>query len=326
MYLLYFYFIVFLLIDRFDTPKRLGTDFTVLLLTKTNECEFICPQLVPYVLTTYGPHFVGKHRDAFQRSSLCDLPLHELATMRPRRGIIRNSLTCRDCERIQFPVPRHIAGSTGFHWVLSQKIIRRLRYVAIRFTTQAPRNDPANCPHPRLHWLGVKLDTAGTPPTHNNLPAAETCKTRPHCNLWRLAPPTPPPSFERKPALLTGAMAHVIATWRRLPWQRRIRSIRQDPCVWSPHGVKLSSADYNHWYLPLRVPCPKPERTGFKGRGEIKKTIDMMIIRGIHGYYIQETWLLGNISRTTRGHLLLHHGMKKNHTTGVVQAAELPSS
>ena len=38
----------------------------------------------------------------------------------------------------------------------------------------------------------------------------------------------------------------------------------------------------------------------------------MMLEWGIHGYCIQETWLLGSLSRTIRGHLLIHHGMTKN--------------
>ena len=34
-----------------------------------------------------------------------------------------------------------------------------------------------------------------------------------------------------------------------------------------------------------------------------------MIKKGIHGYCLQETWLLGTFSKTIGGHLLLHHGM-----------------
>ena len=32
-------------------------------------------------------------------------------------------------------------------------------------------------------------------------------------------------------------------------------------------------------------------------------------MRGIHSYFLQDTWLLGEISRKIRGHLLIHHGM-----------------
>ena len=35
----------------------------------------------------------------------------------------------------------------------------------------------------------------------------------------------------------------------------------------------------------------------------------MMIVRGVHGYCMQEIWLLGTFSTTIRGHFLLHHGM-----------------
>ena len=38
-------------------------------------------------------------------------------------------------------------------------------------------------------------------------------------------------------------------------------------------------------------------------------TIKNIIKRGIHGFYMQETWILGLFFRMIRGHLLLHHIM-----------------
>ena len=49
---------------------------------------------------------------------------------------------------------------------------------------------------------------------------------------------------------------------------------------------------------------------GLTGEEKLEKTIDFMIVRGIHGYCLQETWLIGKFYRTIRGHLLIHHGMK----------------
>ena len=48
---------------------------------------------------------------------------------------------------------------------------------------------------------------------------------------------------------------------------------------------------------------------GLTGGDNLEKTIELMITRGIHGYCLQETWLLRAFSRNIRGHLLLHHGM-----------------
>ena len=48
---------------------------------------------------------------------------------------------------------------------------------------------------------------------------------------------------------------------------------------------------------------------GLTGRDKLKKTIKVMIKKGIQGYCFQETWLLGTFSKTIRGHLLLHHVM-----------------
>ena len=46
---------------------------------------------------------------------------------------------------------------------------------------------------------------------------------------------------------------------------------------------------------------------GLKVKEKIEKTIDMIIVRGVHGYCMQETWLLGMFSTTIQGPLLLHH-------------------
>ena len=44
---------------------------------------------------------------------------------------------------------------------------------------------------------------------------------------------------------------------------------------------------------------------------KLDKTIELMISRGIHRYYLQGKWILGAFSRLIQGHLLLHHGMAK---------------
>ena len=48
---------------------------------------------------------------------------------------------------------------------------------------------------------------------------------------------------------------------------------------------------------------------GLTGGYKLEKTIDIMITRGIHGYYLQDMCLLRTFSRTIRGDLLLHKGM-----------------
>ena len=45
------------------------------------------------------------------------------------------------------------------------------------------------------------------------------------------------------------------------------------------------------------------------GGEKLEKTLKFMIKKGIHGYFLQEMWLLSKFSKTIRGHLLLHHGM-----------------
>ena len=134
----------------------------------------------------------------------------------PCRGRIQKIPPCRDRKHLQSSVPRHLVGSANCHWVLPQKLLRRLRYGAIHFITQTPRDDLVDCPHPRRHCLGMESAATETPPTHENMTYEETCKTIPRPTLWRLAPTSPPPSFDRKPALPTGAMAHTIATQQRL--------------------------------------------------------------------------------------------------------------
>ena len=48
---------------------------------------------------------------------------------------------------------------------------------------------------------------------------------------------------------------------------------------------------------------------GLTEREKLEKTMEVMIKKGIHGYCLQETWLLGTFTKTIGGHLLLHHGM-----------------
>ena len=186
---------------------------------------------------SWGPTFVGKHRDTFRRSSSYGLPPQKPATPRPCRGRIQKSLPCRDHKRLRSSAPRHLFGSADCHRFPPQKLLRRIRYGAIRIITKTPGDDPLNCPRPQSHWLGVESSATGEPPTHNNISDAETFKTRPCFTLQRLAPPAPFPSLERKQTLPTGATVNVIVIQKRLPWPRRRISRRKDPHGRSPQGV-----------------------------------------------------------------------------------------
>ena len=62
---------------------------------------------------------------------------------------------------------------------------------------------------------------------------------------------------------------------------------------------------------PQECHVMKQNVQGITGEDKLDKTIDLMITRGIHGYFLQGIWLLRTSSRTIRGHLLLHHGMAK---------------
>ena len=47
----------------------------------------------------------------------------------------------------------------------------------------------------------------------------------------------------------------------------------------------------------------------------------MMIVKDVHGYFVQDTWLLGPFSTTIQGHLLFHHGMaKKRNQQGIISS------
>ena len=150
---------------------------------------------------------------------------------------------CRDRRRLQSSVPRHLVGLADCHQVFPQNILRRTRYGEIRLTTQTPRDDPTDCPSPQSHYLDVESYTTGAPPTHNNMPAAETWETRPCCTLRISAPPAPSPFFKLKPELPTGAMVQTIAIQRRLTRLGKKISRRQDPCGRSPKRVTLSSSE-----------------------------------------------------------------------------------
>ena len=71
--------------------------------------------LDPYVQTTYVLPLVGKHGDAFQSSSPCDLPPHAPAPLRPCRGQTQKSAHFRDSKRLRYSVPRHLVGSADYH-------------------------------------------------------------------------------------------------------------------------------------------------------------------------------------------------------------------
>ena len=84
--------------------------------------EIFLSKHCPYVRTTYGPPVVGKHREAFLRSSLCGLPPLALASPRPRRGCTQKSPPFRDIKKIRSSVPHHLVGSDDCHRVYPQRL------------------------------------------------------------------------------------------------------------------------------------------------------------------------------------------------------------
>ena len=147
--------------DPITTPQSclgLAEEYWVITTTalRPRRPMYLCvgiylPSRRPYVHMSYRTPFVGKHGDAFQRSSPCGLTPHKPATLRPRRGKIRNIPPCRDRKRLQSSVPRHLVGSADCRSILPQKLLRRLRYGEILITTKTPRDDPSDCHHPLRH-------------------------------------------------------------------------------------------------------------------------------------------------------------------------------
>ena len=153
---------------------------------------------------------------------MCDLPPLAPAYPRPCRGCIQKSppFLVHQVALIFRPTPYHRLGQLSSF--PPPKLLSRLRYGAIHIITKTPRYDPINCLHPGQHCISMESSATRTPPTPDNLPAAETCATSTHHTLRRSAPPSPSPSLERKPALSTGAMAYTIAIQRRIPQHRGI--------------------------------------------------------------------------------------------------------
>ena len=48
---------------------------------------------------------------------------------------------------------------------------------------------------------------------------------------------------------------------------------------------------------------------GLKDGDKLENTIGMMIVKGVHGYCMQEAWLTGSFFTTILGHILFHHDM-----------------
>ena len=80
-------------------------------------CYYDCR---PYVRTTYGTPVVGKNRDAFRRSSLCDVPPLLPSHPKTRRGRIQKSPPCWDRKRLRHSVLCNLIGPTNCHWVSPQ--------------------------------------------------------------------------------------------------------------------------------------------------------------------------------------------------------------
>ena len=80
----------------------------------------------------YGPPFVGKHRDTFRRSSLCDLPPLAPSPPSPGGERIRKIPLCRDSKRLRLFVPRHLVSSADCYWVFPRSFYVSL--CMVRFT------------------------------------------------------------------------------------------------------------------------------------------------------------------------------------------------
>ena len=117
-------------------------------------------------------------------------------------------------------------------------LLREHRYGALHITTKKLWDDTADSLHRQHRCLGMELTVTRTSSAPDNMTAAETCATITRRTLRILAPPSPSPSNERKPALPTGAMDHAIAT----KWRISGQGGRGSRC-WS---VPLSPARPNH--------------------------------------------------------------------------------
>ena len=135
------------------------------------------------------------------------------------------------------PTPSHRVSRLSSSFL--PKLLRSLRYGAIRIITQTPRDDTVDFLRPQRNWLSMELVVTKTNPNPDNLSAAETCDTSTRRTLQRSEPPSPSPSLKRKPALSTGTMAHAITIQRRLSRPGGIRPRRQNPSGRSPQGVSL---------------------------------------------------------------------------------------
>ena len=60
---------------------------------------------------------------------------------------------------------------------------------------------------------------------------------------------------------------------------------------------------------------------GLSGDYKLEKNLEMIIMKCINGYCLQETWKLGTYTKIIRDHIILHHGMEeKNNNKGRVSS------
>ena len=195
-----------------------------------------------------GPPVVGKHGDAFRRSSLCDLPPIALALRGPVEGASgRADLVGRTSG----------SNSTSHAILLSWLIVCRFsppkllhnpRYGVFHLFAKTPRDDPTEY-HPHRHLcLGMGSSKTRTSQTNNNLPAAEVCASSTRYSFRRLAPPSTPLYRKRKSELQTGAMAYAIATEQRL-----LAISAADPTAFfMDQDSKTKDHKLAPWHTPLR--------------------------------------------------------------------------
>ena len=142
---------------------------------------------------------LGKHGDAFRRSSPCDLPPLVPAPPRPRGGSTRKSPTCRDSKKLRLLAPRHIVRSADCYWVFHRSFYVSLGMARFTLLRKHLRTIPPNI------FITNIAASAWDKPQHRHLWYMRTHQLRrptqpvPAAPFgdWRL-PLLPPPTNENR--------------------------------------------------------------------------------------------------------------------------------
>ena len=129
------------------------------------------------------------------------------------------------------------------------------------------------------------------------------------CQMWRPAQPVPIAPFGDWRLPLIPLPSNGYRHSQLAPWLTPLRLSEDSP---NPEGEdqggKTLAAGHRRESHSVRTrpsdTCPQEclvlnqNVQGLKGGDKLEKTINMMIVRGVHGYCMQETWLLGTFSTT----------------------------